>query len=195
MSLPALTASTTMRRCQWSGTAAMTQSMFLSSSSLRYSRVAGHLYREADVAYGGRGRRDGGRRQEERPYSPGRLAACQLADLRQGQRDDRAGRARRAHARGRLERPERSDRRVGISTAPRLVAADARLGHLAERRAEAPAGSEHLRALALLEGIRYGGGGRSARPSHHRHDVHARRQRAAQAGGGRRRHPALEGWP
>src|SRR2546421_10080589 len=33
MSLPALTASTTMRRCQWSGTAAMTQSMFLSSSS------------------------------------------------------------------------------------------------------------------------------------------------------------------
>src|SRR5438552_828079 len=40
MSLPALTASTTMRRCQWSGTAATIQSMFLSSSSLRYSRVA-----------------------------------------------------------------------------------------------------------------------------------------------------------
>src|SRR5207249_6764126 len=43
MSLPALTASTTIRRCQWSGTAATMQSMVLSSSSLRYSRVAGRF--------------------------------------------------------------------------------------------------------------------------------------------------------
>src|ERR1051326_6739639 len=43
MSLPALVASTTMRLCQWSGTAATMQSMFLSSSRRRYSRVVGRL--------------------------------------------------------------------------------------------------------------------------------------------------------
>src|ERR1051325_10521539 len=43
MSLPALVASTTMRLYQWSGTAATMQSVFLSSSRRRYSRVVGRL--------------------------------------------------------------------------------------------------------------------------------------------------------
>src|SRR2546430_17165399 len=68
------------------------------------------------------------------------------------------------HARKPLERAQRADRAIDNPDDAGPVAADARLGHLAERRAEAPVGSEHLRALALLEGIRHGSGGCARSP-------------------------------
>ena len=58
----------------------------------RRERGEGHLLREADVAQRRRRRRDAGRGEEERTHRADRLAARELADLRQGEGDDRAGR-------------------------------------------------------------------------------------------------------
>ena len=76
-----------------------------------------------------------------------------------------------------------------------LSPADARLGHLAGNRAQARLRSPDLCALALLEGIRNRRGGRSAGAPGERHAIRAGHQRAAQAGDGDGRYPALERWP
>ena len=65
------------------------------------------------------------------------------------------GHARRNDAGRGMARAQRSYRRVGISAAVRSIAADSRLGHVARHGAKAGIRSLHLRALALLEGIRH----------------------------------------
>ena len=141
----------------------------------------GRVLREADVALRRRRHRDGGRREGDRPHRPGRLAARQLGDLHEGEGADREGRDRRPDARRGLARPQRPQRGVAVSSSAGPLPADARLGHLAERRAQAPLRREGLRALALLEGVRHGRRRRPARSPRQRHDVHARLERAAQA--------------
>ena len=101
-------------------------------------------------------------------------------DLQESQGDGRAGHARRPHDDRRLARPQRSHRRLGISTALRSLPAKPRLGHLARHGAQARLQPGNLRALALLEGIRHRCRRRSARAPRQRHDVRAGLERAAE---------------
>src|SRR5260370_26168395 len=82
---------------------------------------------------------------------------------------------------------------VGVSAATGPVSPDAGLGYVAGDRPETTLRSPHLRALALLEGIRDRGRRRPAGALNQRHDVHVGHQRATAAGVRGRRDPALEG--
>ena len=103
----------------------------------RGQRGQGHLHRKAHVAHRRRRRGDGRGRKKERTHRAGGLAAREFGDLRQGQGTGGAGSARRPDAGGRVARPQRSHRSLGVSAAHRSFPADAGLGYLAGNRAQA----------------------------------------------------------
>jgi len=114
------------------------------------------------------GVRDGGRREEKRRILQVVLAARQLADLRQGQGDGRARRARRPHARGRLETAGNDPTGAWeYPPPPRLSPQTLDWDTWQNDVPKRPLIRTSSRAGAL-EGIRHGGGRRSARPSHQR---------------------------
>src|SRR5213596_1446967 len=84
---------------------------------------------------------------------------------------------------------------VGVSAAPRSLPEESRLGYLAGDRAQAAVRSVHLRALALLEGVRHWRGRRPAGAPDQRDDVHGGYQHPAHAGERGRRDPTLERRP